>query len=1092
MAQGPDEPTTEEIRNWLAALDTSDLDDAAKEQVKKNFGQAIAQSEAAAGFGKQVAALKKTIAEGPAETTALRQQLEQRKSGKDADAPDRKAPPANATPEMIDTRLASERTRLAELSRQIDEREKELAALETRPETNRARFVEISRLLAEAEALATRSKAAPRETLQEKAVFALDQTRVRMLRAELAMLEQESLSFDIRRALLQAQRDLVASSQAQAREMITALESRSGEIVNARIAESEALIGGLELQSVADDDRVKALFEETRRLAEANQATLGKIAVAEAERDRIEAELERLRRESENIRAQIEIGGLEGSFSEIMLDLRRTLPTPQSLRTATNERRKAVSTARLDAFQANAWLSSQPSVEGQVEELLDLLRTKGTEEKELTKLRPSLQEFMANRVRLRQDAVDANRRLSTVLGETDQIVGQILNVAESLRDYLGERLVWVASSPPLGPNAFDGMRAALTGLAGRASLSDYARAISRIDLFRWVIFGCLVVILAVPRRKLRAKLAESSLQTRRISKDHIGNTLSAMLVSLWLALPFPALLTFFGIVFTTDPTASNAVYALGKGLLAPAPLLLMLRFTSVLCWPGGVAESHFGWRRPYLDAVRRALLALVFLYLPAHLVLTVWWHDSADLAAFQGPGRLVFIVAMSVVALVLRKFLCSVHRQMETDHPSPSRFARWRQTLSSLLVVLPVALAILAALGHFLTAVAVANLVQDTALVLLGSGLLSAVLVRWAALRGRRIALADALAQREARRTAQEVADNGDDERPTAAEEFGETPEEEETLGLAEIGEQTRHFIRAIVTLIAIFGCWMVWADLMPALKYFDSHNLFGEVSISDLVRTGLIAAITWIAFQNLPGLLELGFLRALNLEAGVRNAVVTLGQYIVVAVGTTLVSDAIGLDWSRFGWIAAALSVGLGFGLQEVVANFVSGLILLFERPIRVGDIVTVGGVDGTVTRIRIRATTITTGDRKEFIVPNKTFITGTIMNWTLSSPITRLVVPVGITYGSDVKKATGILLDIARSQPEVLADPVPAAAFEQFGASTLNLSLRCFVARPDQRSELTHRLHMLINERFAAAGIEMVSPYQEVHVKSLDAPGE
>src|SRR5690606_8341638 len=122
-----------------------------------------------------------------------------------------------------------------------------------------------------------------------------------------------------------------------------------------------------------------------------------------------------------------------------------------------------------------------------------------------------------------------------------------------------------------------------------------------------------------------------------------------------------------------------------------------------------------------------------------------------------------------------------------------------------------------------------------------------------------------------------------------------------------------------------------------------------------------------------------------------------------------------------------AALSVGLGFGLQEVVANFVSGLILLFERPIRVGDLVTVGGIDGTVTKIRIRATTITTGDRKEFIVPNKEFITGKILNWTLSSPVTRLVFPVGITYGSDVRKAGDILLDIARSQPEILADPAP-----------------------------------------------------------------
>jgi potassium efflux system protein len=180
---------------------------------------------------------------------------------------------------------------------------------------------------------------------------------------------------------------------------------------------------------------------------------------------------------------------------------------------------------------------------------------------------------------------------------------------------------------------------------------------------------------------------------------------------------------------------------------------------------------------------------------------------------------------------------------------------------------------------------------------------------------------------------------------------------------------------------------------------------------------------------------------------------------------------------------------VGLGFGLQEVVANFVSGLILLFERPIRVGDIVTVGGVDGVVTKIRIRATTITNWDKKEFIVPNKEFVTGTILNWTLSSPVTRLVFPVGIAYGSDIKRARDILLEIATSQPEVLKDPAPAAIFEQFADSSLSFSLRCFVNSPEQRLEMTHRINSLIHERFAAAGIEIPYPQRVVRLQQEEA---
>ncbi|MEZ5434072.1 MAG: mechanosensitive ion channel [Verrucomicrobiales bacterium] len=240
--------------------------------------------------------------------------------------------------------------------------------------------------------------------------------------------------------------------------------------------------------------------------------------------------------------------------------------------------------------------------------------------------------------------------------------------------------------------------------------------------------------------------------------------------------------------------------------------------------------------------------------------------------------------------------------------------------------------------------------------------------------------------------------------------------------------------------------------------------------------------------FQNLPGLLEVVFFRALELDSGIRNALVTLCQYAVITIALMMAFQIIGLDWSQFGWIAAALSVGLGFGLQEVVANFVSGLILLFERPIRIGDIVTVAGVDGVVSRIQIRATTIINWDRKEFVVPNKEFITGTLLNWTLSSPVTRLVIPVGIAYGSDTRQAQELLLETARSCPEVLENPPPSAIFELFGDSTLNFSLRCFVPHPESRLETTHYLNSEIHRRFAESGIEIAFPQRDLRIRSVD----
>jgi potassium efflux system protein len=179
-------------------------------------------------------------------------------------------------------------------------------------------------------------------------------------------------------------------------------------------------------------------------------------------------------------------------------------------------------------------------------------------------------------------------------------------------------------------------------------------------------------------------------------------------------------------------------------------------------------------------------------------------------------------------------------------------------------------------------------------------------------------------------------------------------------------------------------------------------------------------------------------------------------------------------------------LGVGLGFGLQEVFANFICGLILLFERPIRVGDIVTVGDVTGVVSRIQIRATTVTNWDRKELIVPNKEFITGRMLNWTLSDPVNRVVVNVGIAYGSDTDRARELLLMIAREHPLIVNDPAPLVTFQEFGDSSLNLVLRCFLPDPDHRLQVIHDLHTAIHRIFKQEGVEIAFPQRDLHLRS------
>jgi potassium efflux system protein len=224
--------------------------------------------------------------------------------------------------------------------------------------------------------------------------------------------------------------------------------------------------------------------------------------------------------------------------------------------------------------------------------------------------------------------------------------------------------------------------------------------------------------------------------------------------------------------------------------------------------------------------------------------------------------------------------------------------------------------------------------------------------------------------------------------------------------------------------------------------------------------------------------------LKRLQMSAGSRYTVVTLTRYGIGGAGVIYIADSLGFSWSQIQWLVAALGVGIGFGLQEIVANFISGIIILFERPIRLGDVVTVDTTVGVVTRIRIRATTIRDFDGKELLVPNKEFISSRLLNWSLSDPINRIILPVGVAYGSDVGLAMHLMQQAAENEPLVLAEPRVTVTFDSFGDNSLLLNLRCFVNSVDDRLTAKTRLHLAIDKAFREAQISISFPQRDVHL--------
>jgi potassium efflux system protein len=268
--------------------------------------------------------------------------------------------------------------------------------------------------------------------------------------------------------------------------------------------------------------------------------------------------------------------------------------------------------------------------------------------------------------------------------------------------------------------------------------------------------------------------------------------------------------------------------------------------------------------------------------------------------------------------------------------------------------------------------------------------------------------------------------------------------------------------------------------------RVFETEDRAVPFTLGSLLVALLVAFMTLVLVRNLPGLLEISLFRRLGTSTGERYAYTTIAKYAVTVVGGVLAFNAIGIGWANIQWLVAAVGLGLGFGLQEIFANFVAGLIILFERPIRVGDTVTVGEISGTVTKIRIRATWITAFDRKELVVPNKEFVTSQLVNWSLTDPILRVDIPIGIAYGSDTELAMRELHAVAKANPYVLADPHPDVLFLGFGDSALDFELRVYSPDIEHRIVIQHGIHLAIYKAFREAGIEIAFPQRDIHIRS------
>jgi potassium efflux system protein len=601
----------------------------------------------------------------------------------------------------------------------------------------------------------------------------------------------------------------------------------------------------------------------------------------------------------------------------------------------------------------------------------------------------------------------------------------------------------------------------------------------------------LAVVLTWRRRALLKRIDTIANRVGKPTTDRFGLTLRTLGLTLLIAAPLPLLMAVTGLHLMLFDASTQLSRAVGDSLLRIAMILYTLLALVAICLPRGLARVHFLWPESNVVLLRRNLTWLIWLFPTAGLA----FHLAIDLnpAATGGtPARLFGLPLYAALVWFLFRLFHprkGVLTQVRHSNAYPL-LMRTYWLWYPLLLLIPTAFALLGLAGFIHTAATEAIMYLNTLWLMLGMVLANGLALRWLLVTRRRLAYEAALERRRAMQEAARAEADAHDGHDS------ELPFEEPPVDLSTLSDEARELIRTVVSVAGLIGLYLIWEDALPALRVFEDIVLWhtsATVGGTEQTQPVTLAAVglaliygiaTWILATRLPALIEIVLLRRFDMAPSGRYTVTALTTYVIVAIGILLVLSTLGARWSQLQWLVAALTVGIGFGLQEIVANFVSGLIILFERPIRVGDAVTVGDTDGIVTKIKIRATTIRNWDGKELLVPNKEFITGRLLNWSLSDPTTRLVLSVGVAYGSPVRRAMDLMEQAAQENDSVLDDPAPTVIFESFGDNALGLVLRCFVDSVDLRFTIASELNEAINEKFAAAGITIAFPQRDVHV--------
>ncbi len=1087
-----DELSAADVNAAIARLEQDkDLDAAARARAMELYRLALEQIKAADEWAAKAASFARMQEEAPGQLASLQAKLLE----------------SNEPMQPIDANLplAQLEQLAAQAQAQSAAAARETSRLDDEPKRRNDRRAEIPQLLINAmgqnEEVA-RKLAAPAPPQEAPEVTAASTTLANaqrlVLRRQMQAFRSERNAYEATQELVGLQRDVAAARLTRAQKYSRALQDavaqrRQAEVQRVAMDAQRAVEETATLHPVA-----QRLARENSQLAQsridANSAASG-LERARQDFDRTVRELSRLRGDFKSIKEKVEAVGLSNNIGLLLRRQRGTLPDLGAVRRQITINKGLIAQTQMEYLELAERRKALNDLDAAVAEQMGHLQSDIPEPQRLEIQKVLRKLLQARRQYLDLLAADCNSYSAKLLDLTASM-GWLADETQRVQQYIDERVLWIRSAPPLYSMNFRELAEGARWLVDPAAWTALARRLGESALSNPVSTAAGLLLttgLLVLRRRLQNRLTRLGEQVSR-KPERFGQTLGAMTLTLLIVGLVPGILAALALVLQHNDQPTELMLAVAEGLKAVAMGYLTAEVVIQTCRPHGLAHAHFHWPAKSVNVLQRMLKALMALSLPILFLVAVMEGQGVE-SRKDTLGRVFFIAGLCVLEVFAWRLLKPSGAVMQAvlDRPKGGWLHRLRGVWYGLALLTPLALAGTAFAGYYYSSFEIAGRMLASLWLVLG------LLVAYAVV-DRGISVARRLATRSQAMTRLSAMQ----ERRTDGSVDGiehMVAEASPDVGPADMRKQSRRLLQYLTAVGIVVGLWAIWAQVVPALSvlkhvelgsYVDKAQVLVArpdgstasqavdrrmpVTLLDAIWAAAVLALTLAAVRNIPGLLQMALLQRLRLDSGAIYAITTITRYAIIITGIVVAFSLIGVSWSQVQWLAAAMTVGLGFGLQEIFANFVSGLIILFERPMRVGDVITVGDVRGVVSKIRIRATTIVDRDHKELIVPNKAFITDKLVNWTLTDTMLRLVVPVNIALGPEPAKVEAMLEDLARRSPDTLRDPPPQVFMVSVGANAMRMEVRVFVPDLDTFRRVRNQLLIAIEEMCRQAGFRIV----------------